>query len=298
METSYFKLKNQIKNCLVLILLFNYCSVKSTLAQPKLRFTLAQPSHEFSIYGGGGSSSLHYQIPSGNVSGGYGGYFGLGYTCIFIDSWGIHTGAALGLYGAKVSLDGVEIITTSLVDSDDDLFNLHTTLTAYNETQKAMYLTIPVMVQYQRKKSKGFYVMGGVKTGVPLSGKYSLSGKTLTNKGYYPKFGNWATEQEFAGYGVFDEKSFDGRLKFDVSLILALEAGMKFSIGRELSLYAGAYFDFGLNNVAKNSHLPFIAYSSDNASGFNASSVLESLGEKVNMMAVGVKLRLALKTIM
>ena len=77
--------------------------------------------------------------------------------------------------------------------------------------------------------------------------------------------------------------------------MFALEAGMKFVVGRGLSLYAGAYFDFGLNNAAHNNNMPFIAYNAENGAGFSTNSVVASLAEKTNVMAVGVKVRVAFR---
>ena len=251
--------------------------------------------HEFSLSVGGGLSTLRYQLPLGGVSGGFGGDFGVGYTCFVFERTGIHAGVGLGLYGAKATPDGAAIITPGLVDSDGDVFDMHTVLTGYSETQNAMFLNIPLMIKYQTRHEKEYYVMGGVKAGVPLGGNYSSSNATFFNSGYYPKYGNWATNQEFAGFGTFDDRSFDGDLAFEVSLALAVEAGMKYRIGNSLSLYIGAFFDFGLNNAAKTGSFPFIAYSADNGSGFAANSVVASLADKVNVMAFGLKVRVGLK---
>jgi len=278
---------------LAIILSFCSFSVRTASAVPPPRSI--QAVHEFSIYGGGGLSSFRYQLSPGNVSSSYGGDFGVGYTCIFLEHWGIHTGIGLGLYGAKAVLDNVEIVTPNLTDSDGDRFDLHVALTDYNETQKAICLNIPLMVHFQTQQEQGFYITGGVKAGIPFVGKYASQSARFNNRGYYPKYNNWATTQEFAGYGIFDDQRFDGKLKFDISLMFAFETGMKWRIGRSLSLYTGAYFDYGLNNAAKNRNLPFVVFSADDSSEFTANSVQTSLAKKVNIMAVGIKVRLSMK---
>ena len=287
---------------MAVFLSFNYSLNQFVSGQASAALSWAESSrqaHEISVYGGGGLSSLRYQLSlSGdkvNVSGGFGGDFGIGYTRFFVSNWGIHTGAGIGIYNSKTALDGVKAITPNLADSDLDNFDMHTVMNNFNESQHVKFLNIPVMVHFQSNLEQGFYVLGGVKAGIPLGGKYTSSCAKLTNSGFYPKFGNWATDQEFAGFGDFDDRRFDGKLKFDVSLMFALEAGMKLNMGRGLSLYAGAYFDLGLNNAAHDNSLPFVVFAAENASEFATNSVLSSLAEKANVMAAGVKLRLAFR---
>jgi len=85
--------------------------------------------------------------------------------------------------------------------------------------------------------------------------------------------------------------------------MLALEAGMKWNIADNLSLYTGAFFDYGLNNVVKGGKQAFINYTAKDAENFTTNSVLSSYTDnsksstftnKANMMAVGIKVRLAL----
>ena len=135
--------------------------------------------------------------------------------------------------------------------------------------------------------------MGGLKTGIPINGKYVSSSSRLENSAYYPDYDNWATSLEFVGLDVFDDKKSDGKLKLGVSLMLALEAGMKIYARDDFSLSAGAFFDYGLNHVIKDRHQPFIHYAASNPSDFNAS--LFSISDKTKMMAVGIILRVHFK---
>ena len=154
-------------------------------------YVAAQGIHEYSVYASGGFSALRYQLSLGERSGGGGGDFGLGYTYfrtkervtgtgkIFQEYWGIHTGLGFGLYNAKASVDNQETIQKGLRDNDGpgDLFDLYTTLSGYKETQRTVFLNIPVMAQFHLDQ---YYVMGGFKFGIPLSGKYTSKNATLT----------------------------------------------------------------------------------------------------------------------
>jgi hypothetical protein len=275
----------------------------------------AQPVHEFSGYVGGGLSALCYQLSSGDRSGGFGGEFGAGYTYLNFRNqavetgttvlqqwWGIHAGIGFGFYNAKAKLNNVEAVTANLIDDEGDRFDLYSTLSGYNETQRTMFLNIPVMGQYNIDQ---FYVMGGIKTSIPLNGKYKSKG-TLTNEGYYHEWEVLTKVPEFRGFGNFN-RSYSGDIDLGVSVALALEAGMHWSLSDNLVLYGGAYFDYGLNNVAKGSKSKFInpdVFTTGNAENFTAKSVLSSYAEgvkstpftdKVNTMAVGIKVRVAFR---
>jgi len=275
-------------------------------------YVSAQAIHEYSIYGSGGLSTLSYQLTQGNKSIRGGGDFGLGYTFfianekvtetgkIFHQYWGIHTGLGLGVYSAKAKINNMEAIAEDLDDGEDtfNLFNMYTTVSGYNETQKAMYLNIPVMACFQIEQ---IYIIGGLKFGIPVSGNYQSNNTTLINKAYYKDLDNWLEIQEFRGYGMFRNSS-EGKLKQDLTVILSFETGWNWYINSHISVYTGLYFDYGLNNVSKNKKTTFINYKKDDPKNFTTNSILSSyrddkkldvFSEKVKVMAVGLKVRLA-----
>ena len=275
----------------------------SLFAALSSQYVSAQSEQEISVYTAAGFSSLLYSPTKGETNGGAGGEFGVGYT-FFIDNvqavetgkvvrarWGIHSGLGLGLYNATAKVDNETTETKDLKDDEGDDFNMHTKLTDYKETQRTMFLNIPVMALYELEP---YYFMAGVKIGIPLSGKYAYKDATLTNEAYYPKYDNWLRTQTFAGLGEFKGKKFDGPVDLGVTVMLSLEAGYKFRINDQFLLYAGAYFDYGLNNTSKNNPKQFINYPKDNPSDFTTNSVLSAFTEKVNIMAAGVKVRLAM----
>jgi len=268
----------------VIIIIVATCSLSAS----------AQIAHEFSINGGGGLSALNYKLSSGEKKPGFGGEFGVGYTCLFAKTVGVHVGAGVGLYNATATFDGVAIETDNLTDDEGDRFKLRSTLNNYEESQNAMFLNIPVMVQFQTGVVHKFYAMGGVKIGIPLSGKYEVSSDaTITNEAYYPEYDNWLLDQTFAGYGTFNDIGSDGKIEYKISAALALEAGVKWNIGTLLALYTGAWFDYGVTNIAKETS--FVNYNNDDPADFTVNSAVASAADKINIMAVGVKVRLALK---
>ena len=160
-------------------------------------------SHEFSIYGGGGLSTLNYNLPSVEVFTGFGYDFGIGYTYFFNRKWGIHTGVGSGFYNAKAKLNGVTgLLTEGLIDSEGDRFDMHTTLKDYEENQNSIFLNIPVMAIYQTNR---FNFLGGIKTATPLKGKYTTNDAKIVNEGYYHAYDRWVNSPKFMGFGEFTE---------------------------------------------------------------------------------------------
>jgi len=264
-----------------------------------------QAEHEFSAYLGSGLSTLNYQLTLGARNAGAGGNLGVGYTYfrgkervsgtgkIVREDWGIHTGLEFGLYNAKSRIDNEKAITNGLKDVDNDVFNLETTLSGYKENQNILLLCIPMMAQFTLDR---YYVLGGFKLGIPLMGKYRSKDATLTNWAYYPEYDNWAKTQQFAGYGTFTGQDSKGKMKVGASALLSLEAGTKWRLRRKLSLYTGVYFDYGLNNFAKNNQKEFVNPFNyqDGETTFTTNSVLSVYTEKIKVMAVGVKVRMAM----
>ena len=259
------------------------------------------PVHEFSAYSGFGLSSFRYKLSQGNRSGGFGGDFGVGYTWyrtnvrvtgtgkVFNERWGIFTGLGLGLYNAKAKFSA-ETVEQETRDSESDPILLNSTLSGYKEKQRLTSLNIPVMAQFQIER---YYVMTGFKFGIPVGSKYKSKNATLTNKAYYPEYENWLEEPRPQGLGSF-QKASDGKLKFGMSVMLTLEGGVNWRLDRHFSLYSGMYFDVGLNNAAKNKKQSFVNYTtSAGKADVSTNSMMAAFTEKANMMAVGVKVRLA-----
>ena len=252
--------------------------------------------NELSIYGGIGLLSL---TPTSGFFNGYALDLGVGYTHFFNKKWGIHIGIGPGFYNVN-NYEDIKVFTPNLTDRNGYRVELHTT-TDINENYNTLFLKIPVMLQYQNlqppnwreepRARRGFYAMGGIKAIMPFISNYEAKNTSLTNLAYYPELDNWAGTQLFAGYGTFDGRNINEDFEINTIMMLALEGGIKWRLKRGRLLYTGIYLDYGLNvNV------------SDNRTTFRNYVAVEQLTnfplfeftDKINIMSVGVKLRLAL----
>jgi len=260
-----------------------------------------KPQHEYSIYLGGGYAAYVFQKPETKpVSKGFDLDGGVGFTGFFGQNWGIHTGAGFGFFNVKNEVNRFQFVTADMEDCEGYLYNLFTTLNNYSETHKTLFVNIPLMLQYQTKmqpishyqkdKRAGFYAMAGVKALLMVQNKYTAEVATLYNAAYYPEFDNWITSQPAMGLGSFKGNSNQGKMKFNILAMFALEAGLKWQLGKKLFLYTGACFDLGLYDYTKKSRVPYSNYTMPEQL---SNLVLLDLAKKMNLMAVGIKFRFA-----
>lgn len=261
-------------------------------------------SLEFSVHAGGGFDAFVFRPSSKEISSaGYGGEIGGGFAGFFSPQVGIYVGAGFSMANIKSKVSSLKHVTPGLIDNINGglLYDLHTTLNGYSELQKMMFLNIPVMFQFQTKhkqywnwkqnKNVGFYAMGGVKIFFLVSNKYDAMVTSLYNAAYYPELDNWADTQLFAGLGTFDKGySTSGDLDFGIMATLALETGVKWRIDKNVFLYTGVYFDYGLNDPFKDSREPHGNFTSEKQL---ADLTLLKFADKASLLAVGVKVRFA-----
>jgi len=265
------------------IVLFSFCLFPlSSIAQDLGK-------SEFSIYGGGGISSLLYKTKFADNKLGLGGLVGLGYNYSFSPKWSINTGAELALYNAKLSAS--TLTTTSRGLTGGYYFDYVVTHNKFEEKQSLTYAQIPLTLQYQSAGETKFYAAAGMKFGFNLDGKfdvkadnYSAVGKTITQG--QPDPGVSAN-----GSNV----KHSGTLKLDKQVYLGtVEAGIKWPLSPKTSLYTGAYVDYGSYEAANLLQLqPVLGYKAnpERNSIINSPSFSDV---NVNLLAVGLKVKLAI----
>lgn len=265
-------------------------------------FSQSGPRHELSVWGGGGLSTLNYSTEIGDSKLRGGGSFGLGYNYGFNDRWSINTGLEFSFYNSKVN--GSEFSDRYDTNDGEYDFQLRSDVVGYIEKQKAIYLNIPIMAQYELPLSDHkFYASGGFKVGLPISGKYKVDRGIIYNHGYYPDRDIIYSDQKFKGFGTFSRAGFEDDLDLKLACMVSLEAGMKWKLPNSLSLYTGAYFDYGLNDIKKDADKRLIGYDPAYDESFTVNSIISSqylkegqstnITDKVIPMSAGIKIRLA-----
>lgn len=255
--------------------------------------------HEFSIYGGGGLSTLYYSVTAGEHEMGFGGLFGLGYNYSFTPKWSLGIGLEGALYNTTFNLPYLNAKHMA-TDIEGTNFEFRSAVRKYEENQRAILLQVPVMLQFQTGGKHKFYVAGGGKIGLPLSQTYKGNGALLQNSGYYVYEHYDYTTQEFVGFGDYIGRKSNEDLDLKLSFMVSGEVGMKWRLSPTMSLYTGVYVDYGLNNIVDDPESPFIEYNTADPRNFGMNSVIHSnyapnmsFTDKVVPLAAGIKLRLA-----
>ena len=164
-------------------------------------------------------------------------------------------------------------------------------------------LSTPIMAAFQTGDYNKFYLLAGVKIGLPIGDSRSTG--TYVNRGYFPDKDNWAVDQAFMGFGRFEDLESKSKIDYTISVLAALEVGMKWYTGSNWSIYSGLYGEYGLNNIVNQKNKSnFITYESFVNDGTAANTVLRSsyqneAGEtvvftnNVHPLAIGLRIRIA-----
>lgn len=264
--------------------------------------------HEISIYGTLSRAFLMNDYRSYNVSfaGDYtdklSGSGGVGYTFFFHRHWGIATGAEVAFFRtallARIPESSLETYSYGGA-TEPMVFN--STLNAYQETQRATYIHIPLMLQFQTAGRHKFYLAAGAKAGLALSGKYEASAASLETSGYFPGSGQTFTNMPNHGFTTVWNPSWTGAVDFGLNVSAAAETGARWAMGKHAALYTGVYLDYGLLDVAPEKTAGVVSYQPAKPSEFVHNSLLAAYDpttktayvKEVNLFSAGIKIRLA-----
>ena len=262
-----------------------------------LQLLAQRPQNELSfVYGGGGMFVLSGL--QGMSAGGLNISAGGGFTTFFSPNFGVHVGTKIGFNRLGIEVERLEKITHGLMDINQHLFDLHSTLLGYTETQNAWFFSIPVMFQVQQNthfftgNRHGLYAKMGLNLHVLHSTRYTSNIAELRNAGYYPQFGNWVTTQEFAGFGTFNDRASRGDFRLGLVAKLAMEVGMKWRVSDGVFLYSGLFVNYGLNDPAQNQRKGFGDNISSSEDLTNLATLL-GFTDRLNPITAGITLRLA-----
>jgi len=263
----------------------------------------AQSQSEFTVSLGLGSSSLKYQLDNGQSKSGFGWGLGAGYSYYFTKMIGISLGLEAEAFGSSV--DAGNLSTQQQIPTPTGLsgnFSLQANYTGLKETQSAVMLQIPVMLQLQFPidKKDAIYVGAGIKAGFPVSSKWNQSAGSLTTTGYSDYTAQQYADMPNHGFSTYSNVGASGKLDLTSPVFLALEGGLKFSIDKEKYLYAGLFLDYGLSNIYKapatNSNL--LNYNSASPADYSYNSILTtshySASGGIKPFAFGVKIKLGI----
>ncbi|MDR1172734.1 MAG: outer membrane beta-barrel protein [Bacteroidales bacterium] len=241
---------------------------------------------QFLVYGTAGLSGLQYS-PEGGTSGarsGFGG--GIGYSLALSSSWKIGLAAEMATYSSKASFgtlsEGYEYGT------GENKFRISYSLKDYEEKQNITALSVPLTLQYQTGGIIGFFLSGGVKLGMPVSARASISPGTVNVSGEYEYEGQTYTNLPQHGFPEGTKlPETESKIDLGYSVAATLEAGVRIK-----KVYAGLYLDYGLTDMRKTKDRHALEYQESTPAVFVHNSILNTgFVNKVNLFSAGLKIR-------
>ena len=238
------------------------------------------------MYGtiGGGSNSISYNLKNGNTKGGFGCSLNLGYILFFNETWGLSTGIGIQWYQATGTINYLD--SSPSTDTDGDNYDFRTYYNNWKEKQKIVLLDVPVGALYHKqfKKIYGLLACLGFKMSVPVKPAYEAAGGDITTTGYYQQ---WNVELEDMPQHNFTTITSVPGSDFSAKMVFSLYAdlGGTYKINKNLDLYAGPYFNYGLNNLINKSTKK--VYQQD---GIYNGILSSSQTQKAHVLSVGFKI--------
>ncbi len=243
-----------------------------------------EAGHYFFANVGGGLHNISYSLDNGKQKGGAGFTFNAGYNYFFNPHWGLETGLGISTLQSTATLN--YMTGTPDTDTDGDAYELRTNYKNWEEKQTALLLDIPLGINYRRSINEkwGWMASAGVKMSFPMSAKYKVNGGEIATTGYYSQWNVELSDMPQHGFSSTTDR-FSGNASLNPAFSLYAGLGGLYKLSPGLDLYAGAYFNYGLNNMAKTSD--DAVYQKDGT--YNG--VLNSnMVDKARMVCAGIKI--------
>ena len=252
---------------------------------------------EFSINAGGGMSNFQTKPENGKDLWNWTGTAGWGFHFFFNPHWGIGSGVNYTIYNTGISLRQYDKNQPTVNMFTGNRFDFLVSSNDYRESQETRMVHIPLMLQYQGAGKTAFYAALGGKAGVPVVSKGIPKGHFTTRGDYTQSLGVIYEDLPMFGFvtnQLFPDSKNDIRLK--TAWMASAEMGIKWRLGKVVSLYTGIYADYGLNDILNKkvvNNANAVVYQPATPDKFAYNTALYSNSKQVKPLAAGVTLRLA-----
>ena len=199
---------------------------------------------------GGGSHNLSYTLQDVKESGQTGYTVNLAYSHFFTSQWGIQTGFGVQTFSILSTLNLTE--STPAIDSDGDSYLFKSNFKNWQENQQVLFLDIPITGQFKHRFNNkiGLLATAGAKISIPVHVTYKSTGGEIVTSGYYPQWNIELTDIPQHGFTTITQ-NYSGKYSLNTAYTAIVELGGIYKISEKVDLYAGGYFNYGLNNVLK-----------------------------------------------
>lgn len=196
---------------------------------------------------GSGFHNLKYDLTNGKQEGNIGSTCSIGYNYFFSERWGIGSGLGLETFQTKATLN---YQTSNLsVDTDGESFEFRTQYSDWQEKQSSILLNIPVNFIYQSPISDKWKIqfLIGPQISFAVKSNYKIAGGTIETTGYYSKYNVILHDLPKHNLTTFSEFP-EGKNSLNPTLSAVGNLGCLYNLNKNMDIYLGAYFDYGLTN--------------------------------------------------
>lgn len=199
---------------------------------------------------GGGVHNLNYTLQDGTQKGQFGYTINAGYSYFFTPKWGLHTGLGFQSFNSLSTLNYLS--STPDIDTDGEQYIFKVNYNNWQEKQHAVFLDIPLAVQYKLPISPkiGLLTSLGAKVSFPLNSSYKTAGDDFVTTGYYSQYNVELSDMPQHGFSTVD-KTFSGNIALKPSYMAIADIGGLYKLSDKLDLFVGGYINYGLNNILK-----------------------------------------------
>jgi len=199
---------------------------------------------------GGGLHNISYDLQNGTQSGRFGNTISAGYSYFFTQHWGVQSGLGLQWFNARSTVNYLS--ATPQVDIDGETFEFRANYNNWQEKQQALFLDIPLTLQYRHALSNKISLQGsaGGKISIPISSSFKSTGGSITTTGYYSRLNAELSDLPEYGFTTTTD-SYNGKLSLRPSYMVIADVGGLYTLSPKVDLYVGAYINYGLNNALK-----------------------------------------------
>ena len=294
-----------MKNTILIIAVLAFGLIAKAQAQPQSApQEFNGKGHYLNADFGVGLSSLMYKLEDGERKAKLGFSGKIGYDYYFTHNWGIGTGIGLSSYKTFGKFNNH---LTSYHWMDDDIkhgpspYRRDIYLKNWEETQKTLFLEIPVVANFQikfgEKKRHGIYANAGLRVQLPLSSKYSAPNVAdkehglLEVQAYYQEFELTIDDVMAHGFGLYNNE-YNGKNNLKLGLAATAGFGGLFGLTEKLDIYVGAQCDYGFLNIRTDGYENIISGDLGTYYGMTGSNVTEKVNPFSIRGEVGLRVKL------
>src|SRR5665647_845106 len=146
-----------------------------------------EPGHYFYFNAGGGIHNFSYDLQNGTKNDGQiGATINAAYSWFFSPYWGLQTGVGVQTFSGLSTMN--YLLKTPAVDESGRDYEFRVKYNNWQEKQEALFLDIPLVLQYRHDIGKKYGLIGssGLMVSIPVYSNYrSTNSGQITTTGYY-----------------------------------------------------------------------------------------------------------------